>query len=121
MVEYSYIQFTYLLADFAAGAFFCIDAETVEGNRIEVPIQRTQGTQVAAEGSVYDDGKQNGHDKDQVFPSEKPANHFSEGFVARKQQQSGQRPGGADPSAEPRAALADEVHREQRQQDHHDH
>jgi hypothetical protein len=55
MVEYIYIQFTHPLADFAAGALFFVDTETVEGDGIEVTVKRPQRTDVSAEGPVHDD------------------------------------------------------------------
>lgn len=55
MIEHIYIQFTYPLANSAAGAFFFINAETVEGDGIEVTVERSQGAQVSAEGAVDKD------------------------------------------------------------------
>lgn len=55
MIEHIDIQFTHPLAHSAAGALFFVDAEAVEGDGIEVTVDRPQGAQISAERAVDKD------------------------------------------------------------------
>ena len=112
------IQLACLLACAAFGACILIDAETVQRDRVEQPIDCAERAQVAAERPVDDNAQHHQNNQDRRLPGEQPAKRRAQRRVCGDQRNAcEQRAGRADILAEPGLALADNIQHGQRQDD----
>ena len=72
----------------AVNAFFHIYTVAVNGNLIEYGIKRAKRTNITAKWSVNNNGKNNCHDQNCIFPYVQPANGTAHSLVQKYQRQS---------------------------------
>ena len=88
-------------------AFFHIYTVAVNGNLIEYGIKCAKRTNITAKWSVNNNGKNNCHDQNCIFPYVQPANGTAHRFIQKHQRKSAlQRSGRTDQFTEIRSSLS---------------
>ena len=105
----------------AVYTFFLVDAVTENRHLIENGIKSAQRTEILAKRPVDQDGKQDRHKENGVFPEIEPADGASHSFVQEHQGKSAlQSSGRTDELTEIRSALSHNICEKQWEQDHKD-
>ena len=110
-----------LRAGAAADALVLVNLVSEHGNRIEYRVNRPQGADIFAEGTVNDYGQKNGYGKQYILPDVKPAQDVMHGLIQQDQGDAAlQRPSRADKLAEVGRALPQDIHQKHGKQDNED-